>query len=122
MIEPDLPYGDAMLRVRADPKGGFRGIVVGRANEPRQHPTRAGLMAELQAMVRAADPLFVGIEGASVAWLIGNVVAAGVAVVASRVSHRRSLAQHRDDDPALDEPDTAAEVTEVGITLAEHSA
>ena len=64
VIEPDIPYGDAMLRVRADPKGGFRGIVVGRANEPRQHPTRAGLLAELQAMVRAADPLFVGIEGA----------------------------------------------------------
>ena len=47
MTEPDIPYGDAMLRVRADPKGGFRGIVVGRANEPRQHPTRAGLLLSL---------------------------------------------------------------------------
>jgi hypothetical protein len=44
-------------------------------------------------------------------------------VVASRISHVRGAADpSRDDDPALDEPGTAADVTEVGITLAEHSA
>jgi len=64
-----------------------------------------------------------GIDGASISWLIGNLVAAGVAVVASRISHARGAADPgRDDDPALDEPGTAADVTEVGITLAEHSA
>lgn len=63
-----------------------------------------------------------GIDGASVSWLIGNLAAAVVAVVASRLSHARSVSAHRDDDPTLDEPATAAGATEVGITLAEHSA
>ncbi len=63
-----------------------------------------------------------GIDGAAMSWLIGNLVAAVVAVVASRLSHARSVADHVDDDPDLSEPGTAAEVTQVGITLAEHSA
>lgn len=64
-----------------------------------------------------------GIDGASISWLIGNVVAAGVAVVASRISHARGAVDpHVDDDPSLDEPTTAADAAEVGITLAEHSA
>ncbi|HEX7131324.1 MAG TPA: lipopolysaccharide biosynthesis protein [Iamia sp.] len=64
-----------------------------------------------------------GIDGASISWLIGNVVAAGVAVVTSRISHARGAADPKvDDDPALDEPGTADAVAEVGITLAEHSA
>lgn len=63
-----------------------------------------------------------GIDGASVSWLIGNLVAACVAIVAARISHHRSQAEAIDDDPALDEPATADAATEVGITLAEHSA
>lgn len=64
-----------------------------------------------------------GIDGASAAWFIGNVVAAGVALGASALSHRRMAAEPgADDDPALDEPGTAADAAEVGITLAEHSA
>ncbi|HEV7720289.1 MAG TPA: lipopolysaccharide biosynthesis protein [Iamia sp.] len=64
-----------------------------------------------------------GIDGASISWLIGNLVAAGVAVVASRISHARGVADPQlDDDPTLDDPGTEAAATEVGITLAEHSA
>ncbi len=58
-----------------------------------------------------------GIDGASAAWLIGNLVAGVVAVVTVRLSRWRSTV-----DPSLAEPDTAAEATEVGITLAESSA
>ena len=47
----------------------------------------------------------------------------GVAVVAVGIGHARRPADPRvDDDPALDEPGTAADAAEVGITLAEHSA
>lgn len=64
-----------------------------------------------------------GIDGASAAWFIGNVAAAGVALVASRLSLRRMAGEPgADDDPSLDEPGTAADAAEVGITLAEHSA
>jgi len=64
-----------------------------------------------------------GIDGASVSWFIGNMIAAGVAVVASAASRARLEADPSlDDDPSLDEPATAADATEVGITLAEHSA
>ncbi|QYG94945.1 lipopolysaccharide biosynthesis protein [Iamia sp. SCSIO 61187] len=64
-----------------------------------------------------------GIDGASISWLIGNVVAAVVAIAASRISHARGQADPTvDDDPALDEPGTAADATEVGITLDVHSA
>lgn len=74
----------------------------------------------IPALVLVGDD---GIDGASAAWFIGNLVAAGVAVVASRLSHRLMAAEPAtDDDPALDEPATAADAVEVGITLAEHSA
>lgn len=64
-----------------------------------------------------------GIDGASVSWFIGNLIAAGVAVVAVRVSRARSAVDPTvDDDPSLAAPDTAADAAEVGITLAEHSA
>lgn len=64
-----------------------------------------------------------GIDGASVSWFIGNLVAAGVALGAAQVSRSRAEVDGlADDDPLLDEPDTMADATEVGITLAEHSA
>lgn len=64
-----------------------------------------------------------GIDGASISWLIGNLVAACVAIVASRIAHIRGRADPDfDDDPVLGQPDTDADAAEVGITLAEHSA
>ncbi|MGI8938371.1 MAG: lipopolysaccharide biosynthesis protein [Iamia sp.] len=59
-----------------------------------------------------------GIDGASVSWLIGNLVAAGIALVAVQLSRSKLRA----DDPSLSLPATAADAAEVGITLAEHSA
>jgi len=74
----------------------------------------------IPALVLVCDD---GIDGASAAWFIGNLVAAVVAVVASRLSHRLMAAEPAtDDDPALDEPATAADAVEVGIIVAEHSA
>lgn len=63
-----------------------------------------------------------GVDGASVSWFIGNLVAAGVALVAVQISRARSSAGPADDDPSLSAPETAADATEVGITLAEHTA
>lgn len=63
-----------------------------------------------------------GIDGASVSWFIGNLVAAGIALVAVRVSRARVAAGAALEDPLLSAPATAADATEVGITLAEHSA
>ncbi len=76
------------------------------------------LAVVIPALVLVPDD---GIDGASAAWLLGNLVAAGVAVVASLLS-RRGLAGQPAGDPSLDDPATAADVAEVGITLAEHSA
>ncbi|MBI2708122.1 MAG: hypothetical protein HYX34_00250 [Actinobacteria bacterium] len=56
-----------------------------------------------------------GVDGASAAWFIGNLVAGAVAIVTAAISRHRS----RRADPALDEPATAADAAEVGITLAE---
>lgn len=63
-----------------------------------------------------------GVDGASVSWFIGNLVAAGIALVAVQVSRSRVAAGAPVDDPLLSSPDTAADAAEVGITLAEHSA
>jgi O-antigen/teichoic acid export membrane protein len=63
-----------------------------------------------------------GIDGASTAWFIGNLVAAGIAVVAAWVARARAARDPGvDADPRLDDPDTAADAVEVGI-MAEHSA
>ncbi len=63
-----------------------------------------------------------GIDGASVSWFIGNLVAAGIALVAARISRARVAAGAPVDDPSLSAPATAADAADVGITLAEHSA
>lgn len=63
-----------------------------------------------------------GIDGASVSWFIGNLVAAAIAIGATLVSRARVAAGAPVEDPSLSAPETAADAAEVGITLAEHSA
>lgn len=63
-----------------------------------------------------------GIDGASLSWFVGNLVAAAIAIVATVVSRARVAAGAPVEDPSLSAPGTAADAAEVGITLAEHSA
>ena len=55
-----------------------------------------------------------GIDGASRAWLLGNLAAAVVAAAAVRISRWRAM-----PDPSLSEPAVAADAAEIGMTLAE---
>ena len=52
------------------------------------------------------------LDGAKTAWLLGNIAAAIVAIVAVRLTRARNA-----EDPALTEPETAEDAAEVGITL-----
>jgi len=58
-----------------------------------------------------------GVHGASESWFIGNLVAAAVAIVAINLTRRSS-----DPDPSLQDTLTLVDATEIGITMAEHSA
>jgi O-antigen/teichoic acid export membrane protein len=55
-----------------------------------------------------------GLDGASKAWLLGNILAAIIAIAAVRLTRA-----HHAPDPALDEPDAAVDAANVGITLAD---
>jgi O-antigen/teichoic acid export membrane protein len=57
-----------------------------------------------------------GIDGASEAWFVGNLIAAVVAVIAVALSRLETSGR---DDPRMDDPATVADAIEVGITLAE---
>ena len=52
------------------------------------------------------------LDGAKTAWLLGNIAAAIVAIIAVRLTRARNA-----EDPALTEPETAEDAAEVGITL-----
>lgn len=83
----------------------------------------AAIVVPALLLVPEGAPAPSGIDGAALSWFVGNVIAAFVAVVASRVSLRRATTDPAvEDDPSLDEPTTALDAAEVGITLAEHSA
>jgi O-antigen/teichoic acid export membrane protein len=56
-----------------------------------------------------------GLDGASKAWLAGNVAAAVVAIVAVQITRAR-----KGTDPVLSEPGALDDATEVGIELADH--
>ena len=58
-----------------------------------------------------------GVDGASVSWFVGNLVAAAVAIAAVRFSRRSAI-----PDATLGDSATIVDVTEVGITMAEHTA
>ena len=68
----------------------------------------------LPALVLVPDE---GVDGASVSWFVGNVVAALVAIGAIYLTRRLTSA-----DPSLSESMTMADATEVGVSMAEHSA
>jgi O-antigen/teichoic acid export membrane protein len=57
-----------------------------------------------------------GVDGASRAWLLGNLAAAVVAIIAVQVARARGAA-----DPSLAEPETAVDAAEAGIQLADHT-
>ncbi len=91
-----------------------------------RHVATVTITGVLTAAILAPAALLVpgdGIDGASRAWLIGNLAAAAVAVVAIQLSRWRagSRAGGADRDPSLAEPAIAADAAEVGITLAEPS-
>ena len=58
-----------------------------------------------------------GIDGASVSWFVGNLVAAAVAICVVRLSRRPS-----DSRVTLASTDAMDDATEVGISMAEHGA
>lgn len=66
-----------------------------------------------------------GIDGASAAWLIGNILAGTVAIASVAITRVRATDAHGNlapgdaVDPSLADPETAADAAEVGITLAE---
>ena len=55
-----------------------------------------------------------GLDGARFSWLLGNIAAAIVAIIAVRVTRARNAT-----DPSLTDAATAEDAAEVGITLAE---
>ena len=59
----DEPYGKHTLRFQKA-SSGWKGVVVGRAKEPREGPTKEVVRADLRRLADAAHPQFIGYEGA----------------------------------------------------------
>ena len=56
-------YGKHTLRFEKF-SSGWKGVVFGRAKEPREGPTKEAVRTELHRLVDAAHPQFIGYEGA----------------------------------------------------------
>jgi O-antigen/teichoic acid export membrane protein len=84
-----------------------------------RHVATVAITGALTIGIVAPALIFVpddGLDGARAAWLLGNIAAAVVAVIAVQVTRARNAA-----DPALTDPGAAVDAAEVGISLAEHA-